>query len=320
MYMDEGGCSETAAMEGISILGHENFHFGYDTLVMVMGDLNLGHTHLKNYHPDIVELFEIALQALVEAYFTYNKLPYERIHFRKSLPTYVVQNCETLYNNLVNLYYVACLYKVLENYRDEYYYNFSWFYDIEKKEELKPEIPTVPAEEIPKEHSDNVYDELNARYESERKRIIEISRRYSHELAEKDRVIDARDVEIATLKQQLQIQQEFVDLFHAEEETEIADTVDINSLYEKRFLFVGKLYESYSELKKNFPNSVFMESETANLKSLKVDGVVLLIRNMSHSMYYKVMQSNQLADLPLIYCNSRNINNVYQAILHGMQE
>ena len=53
-------------------------------------------------------------------------------------------------------------------------------------------------------------------------------------------------------------------------------------------------------------------------RALKVDGVVFLIRNMGHSMYYKVMQSNQFAELPKIYCNSRNINNIYQSMLNSM--
>jgi hypothetical protein len=31
------------------------------------------------------------------------------------------------------------------------------------------------------------------------------------------------------------------------------------------------------------------------------------------------MQNNQFAELPKIYCNSRNINNIYHAMLHGMK-
>ena len=94
--------------------------------------------------------------------------------------------------------------------------------------------------------------------------------------------------------------------------------LDISHLYGKRFLFVGKLHESNAKLKQSFPTSIFMETDTANIKALKVDGVVFLIRNMGHSMYYKVMQSNQFAELPKIYCNSRNINNIYQSMLNSM--
>ena len=318
--VDSLDCLDRAIFQGINTLACEDYHFSYDALTNVMGDMSIGRMKGLNYYPNVSDLYITAFQALVEAFCLEHpgKCTYQKNFFEKLFP-FMSKNIEGLYNNLVYLYYIDCIYKVLENNRDEYYYNFPWFYDIEKQD--TPE--TTPVSSLPQKETTNIRDghaELNAQYERERKRVIEISRRHSHELAEKDRVIDARDGEIATLKQQLQLQQEFMALFNTEEETEIADTVDINSLYGKRFLFVGKVYESYSALKKNFPNSIFMESETANLKSLKVDGVVLLIRNMSHSMYYKVMQSNQFTELPLIYCNSRNINNVYQAMLRGMQE
>lgn len=319
-YMDEIGSIETGIMESISILGHQSHKFGYDTLLFVMGDAGLRHASLKNYHPDVTELFEISLQAQIEAYFTCNQCRYERSVFREKLPSYIEDNLETLYTNLVNLYYIDCLYKVLEKNRDDYYYNFSWFYDIEKIEEKKPQKTKHTLDEPKKAKSNDGYAMLNAQYELERKRVLEIGKKFAHDLAEKDRVIEARDDEIASLHYQLQLQQEYIKLANSPEEPDVADVVDIGVLYGKRFLFVGKILESYSELKKTFPNSVFMESETANIKSLKVDGVVLLIRNMSHSMYYKVMQNSQLTELPRVYCNSRNINNVYHAMLREMQK
>ena len=79
-----------------------------------------------------------------------------------------------------------------------------------------------------------------------------------------------------------------------------------------------KQRSAWKSLKTRYTTSIFMETDTANIKALKVDGVVFLIRNMGHSMYYKVMQSNQFAELPKIYCNSRNINNIYQSMLNSM--
>lgn len=315
---------DDAILSAVTWIGVSKYQFSHDMLVSIMGDGALGNTRATNYHPEVEPLIDLAIQSYVRPYFELSQQKkLTRNVLRKEIAPRVTENIEAFYNNITNLYYIDCLFKVLEECRDEYYFNFSWFYDIEKAdefcEEAKKTTDNIVSCPIPQVEKDK-YAKLDAQYERERKRVVEISRRHSHELAEKDRTIDARDGEIATLKQQLQIQQEFMDLFNAEEEPKIADTVDIHSLYGKRFLFVGKLLESYSALKKNFPNSMFMESETANIKALKVDGVVLLIRNMSHSMYYKVMQNNQFAELPLIYCNSRNINNVYQAMLHGMQE
>lgn len=311
---------DDAVLSAITWVGVSKYQLSHDMLVNIMGDASKGNIHATNYHPEVEPLIDLAIQSYIRPYFQLSQQKkLTRIVLRKEIAPRVTENIEAFYNNIVNLYYVDCLFKVLEECRDEYYYNFPWFYDIEK-EDAPEKAPTLTL--LPKAKPDmpDSRAELNAQYERERKRVVEIGRRHAHELAEKDRIIDARVEEIAALKQQIQIQQEFLDLSNAEEEPAIAETIDISSLYGKRFLFVGQMLESYSELKKTFPNSVFMDSETTNIKGLKVDGVVLLIRNMSHSMYYKVMQNSQLTELPRVYCNSRNINNVYQAMLQGMQK
>ena len=174
-------------------------------------------------------------------------------------------------------------------------------------------------QQVEQTDDDNAYVELNAQYERERKRVAQICQKHAHELAEKDRVITERIGEIEKLQKQIQIQQEYLNLVNAAEEPDVTEVLDISRLYGKRFLFVGKLHESNAKLKQTFPTSTFMETDTANIKSLKVDGVVFLIRNMGHSMYYKVTQNNQFAELPKIYCNSRNINNIYQSMLNGVE-
>ena len=241
----------------------------------------------------------------------------DRRSFRTKLSVFLTDNIETLYNNLVHLYYIDCIFKVLEKNRDEYYYNFAWFYDIEKEDAPVIENTEVVALTEVIFKKDASYERLNAQYERERKRVNEVCKKHAHELAEKDRAIAEQTSEIEKLQKQIQIQQEYLNLVNAAEEPDVTETLDISSLYGKRFLFVGKLHESNAKLKQTFPTSTFMETDTANIKSLKVDGVVFLIRNMGHSMYYKVMQSNQFAELPKIYCNSRNINNIFQAMLRG---
>ena len=307
-----------AILSAVTWVGVSKYQLSHDMLVNIMGDASKGNIYATNYHPEVEPLIDLAIQSYIRPYFQLSQQKkLTRIVLRKEIAPRVTENIEAFYNNIVNLYYVDCLFKVLEECRDEYYYNFPWFYDIEKED--APVIAPVLTL-LPQAKSSDTYTELNAQYERERKRVVEISKHHSHELADKDRIIEARAEEITALRRQLQIQQDFIELATATEEPAIADAIDISCLYGKRFLFVGKLLESYSALRKAFPNSIFMESETANIKSLKVDGVVLLIRNMSHSMYYKVMQNSQLTALPRAYCNSRNINNVYQAMLRSMQK
>ena len=315
--LDEISPLDEATMSGITWIGVRNYQFSHDMLVSMMGDVSLPTCKSLNYHPDVNYLLDLVIQTYLRPYVCNGKAGLSRIVLRKEITPYVTENIAAFYNNLVNLYYIDCVYKAMEQYRDEYYYNFSWFYDIEKQDSITATPVLVEVQQVAQTDDDNAYVELNAQYERERKRVAQICQKHAHELAEKDRAIAAQITEIEKLQNQLQIQQEFISLASAEEDPDVTEVLDISHLYGKRFLFVGKLHESNAKLKQSFPTSTFMETDTANIKSLKVDGVVFLIRNMGHSMYYKVMQSNQFAELPKIYCNSRNINNIFQAMLRG---
>ena len=308
---------DEATMSGITWVGVHNYRFSHDMLVSMMGDMSLGAHRALNHHPDVGYLLDLAIQTYLRPYTTSQK-GLSRVILRKEITPFVTENIAAFYNNLVNLYYIDCVYKAMEQYRDEYYYNFSWFYDIEKQDSITAPPVLVEVQQVAQTDDDNAYIELNAQYERERKRVAQICQKHAHELAEKDRAIAAQITEIEKLQNQLQIQQEFISLASAEEDPDVTEVLDISHLYGKRFLFVGKLHESNAKLKQSFPTSIFMETDTANIKALKVDGVVFLIRNMGHSMYYKVMQSHQFAELPKIYCNSRNINNIYQSMLNSM--
>lgn len=318
-YLDELGYIEEGLFSMLTWIGVDNYHFSHDLLLAVMGDITLG-TYGKyiNYHPNVDKLIDLAFESYLRPYVGNKHGALTRATLRKEIAPRIIDNIEAFYDRIVTMYYVDCLYKVTEQYRDEYYYNFPWFYDIEKQDTLI-EAPVTTEQPNEQRKADDGYAELNAQYERERKRVNEVCKKHAHELAERDRAIAEQTGEIEKLQKQIQIQQEYLNLVNTAEEPDVTETLDISGLYGKRFLFVGKLHESNAKLKQTFPTSTFMETDTANIKSLKVDGVVFLIRNMGHSMYYKVMQSNQFAELPKIYCNSRNINNIYQAMLLGMK-
>ena len=66
-------------------------------------------------------------------------------------------------------------------YRDEYYYNFSWFYDIEKQDSITASPVLVEVQQVEQTDDDNAYVELNAQYERERKRVAQICQKHAHE-------------------------------------------------------------------------------------------------------------------------------------------
>ena len=55
-----------------------------------------------------------------------------------------------------------------------------------------------------------------------------------------------------------------------------------------------------------------MEEETTSINNIQVDGIVMLIKYMSHAMFYKVNSSGLLKEVPVVRCNTKNISNIYR--------
>ena len=93
---------------------------------------------------------------------------------------------------------------------------------------------------------------------------------------------------------------------------------DLDFLQSKRYLFAGHISEVITELKYKFPNSIFMESETMNLSGIEVDAVILLIKWMSHSMFYKIKSNGKMSKTKIIICNTKNIETILQKMYNEM--
>ena len=57
-----------------------------------------------------------------------------------------------------------------------------------------------------------------------------------------------------------------------------------------------------------------METDTMNLTGIEVDAVVMLIKWMSHSMFYKIKSIGNLRQTKTVICNTKNINTILQKI------
>lgn len=126
------------------------------------------------------------------------------------------------------------------------------------------------------------------------------------------KVIEDKDSEITDLKRRLEYQELFISELNKPEVEEINNTYDLEMLQNKRFLFVGHISDVLPEIKHKFPNSIFMESETNNISGIEVDAVVMLIKWMSHSMFYKVKAISALSQSKIIMCNTKNIDTILQ--------
>ena len=126
------------------------------------------------------------------------------------------------------------------------------------------------------------------------------------------KVIEDKNSEIADLKRRLEYQELFISELNKPEVEEVNNTYDLELLQSKRYLFVGHISDALPDLKYKFPNSIFMESETAHISNIEVDAVVMLIKWMSHSMFYKVKATGSLTDKKIIMCNTKNIDTILQ--------
>ncbi|MDE6435051.1 MAG: hypothetical protein K2L07_12580 [Lachnospiraceae bacterium] len=137
-----------------------------------------------------------------------------------------------------------------------------------------------------------------------------IATKYERESGKLNKKIEQKDKEILRLKAYIKSQEEFIAL-QDNTEPEDVELVDEGHLQSRKYLFVGDAEEALPELKKKFPNSIFMQSETANISKVSVDMIVFLTKWMSHSMYYKVKNSKIYQKVPSVMCNTKNINRIY---------
>ena len=94
-----------------------------------------------------------------------------------------------------------------------------------------------------------------------------------------------------------------------------------NIVYRYKYLFVGDITNlGFEELRRKFPSSVFMESNTANISQIQVDAVVYLIQAMGHSMHYKCKSTAALKDAKIIYFNGRgNVASLLEVMERELQ-
>ena len=122
---------------------------------------------------------------------------------------------------------------------------------------------------------------------------------------------EKKDKEIESLKERIKSQEEFIALLSQPIPDVDEPTADLSFIKSKRYLFVGRVDQIMFGLRKEFPDSVFMDSETTRIDNIKADAIVFLIQGMSHSMFYKVNSEPSLSELPRIYMNYRNLNILY---------
>ena len=132
------------------------------------------------------------------------------------------------------------------------------------------------------------------------------------------KALDEDRQEREQLKRKLEIQEQLLEEMQ-QPDPEPEPELDFSLLKGFKYLFAGRLeVTGLMDLKKEFPNSIFLETETADISNIKVDAIILLTKGMSHSMFYKLKSIKSFEGLPWIYYNSKNIVGLYTKIYNSL--
>lgn len=220
-----------------------------------------------------------------------------------------------VYQTILCMYEMDVLYKMFALMQKQYYTDFSW-------EKITNQDIATRYEDIISDLEQTITDKEN-RIKSLMQKNSTLSLQITADNSKQTaplvsennkllKVIEDKDSEIADLKRRLEYQELFISELNKPEVEEVNNTYDLELLQSKRYLFVGHISDALPDLKYKFPNSIFMESETAHISNIEVDAVVMLIKWMSHSMFYKVKATGSLTDKKIIMCNTKNIDTVLQ--------
>lgn len=226
-------------------------------------------------------------------------------------------NYENVYQTILCMYEMDVLYKMFSIMQKQYYMDFSWekITNQNIKERYEEIVSNLEQTIIDKENRINSLMQKN--HILSLQIIGDKSKQTAPLVAENNKllkVIEDKESEIQKLKRQLQYQEQFITELNKPDIIETDEIFDIDLLQTKKFLFVGHISDVLPELKHKFSNSIFMESETHNLSGIEVDAIVMLIKWMSHGMFYKIKASNNLSKVKCIMCNTKNINSILQKI------
>ncbi len=201
--------------------------------------------------------------------------------------------------------------------------------DGKKVQELSAQIDRLKGQH--KEKTDKMRAELDEK-DSKIERLAEQSQEirqkvcsavekqtgdYKKEIGRLKKQLENKEHDLKKMEAQLKSMEEFVKILSVSgngsgDDNEAGTEIDIQKLQSKKYLFVGSVNEAMPGLKKDFPNSLFMNNESYSLKGIKVDKVVVFTGYVSHGMFYKIRNENRLKNVPVVWCNTKNKDIVYK--------
>ena len=269
-----------------------------------------------NYKPDINELFEDYCISYVYSSMYKNGIKGESFSKTYLARDVFPESMESVVESILDMYFMDIFYQMFEISQEQIYANFSWESYTAKSHH------DVLIERINKLENEN--ELLQSSNTALEKRVVN----YETDLGSNNKIVSFDSLkeikrlnsEVESLREKLLSQKDQLSLMEellVQKEIEVDDTseelqIDMELLQSKKYLFAGRSQEAFPQLKKLFPNSVFMTETTKDLTGIQVDAVVYLIKYISHSMYYKVKNSVVSENRPCINYNGKNMNKLLE--------
>lgn len=321
--------------EELEYFTHKNIYFGtaYLTLVMYLESrggaaewireiLSPKNDYLEfhgirrrgfEYEPDIDNLIEQYCRGKVRVVqMKYGELTRPMLR-TECVPLTALEDIEAI----SFLYYLDVVFEMLRRVRYRYYREFSFETFSGETQEAGYSSAISEFKKINESQAEKIRElreSLHMKSEEQAAAVLESERAHMQEIKALRTILQERDEEILRLKERLAWQEALTYAVENDISENVTD-IDVAIIRTKRYLFVG-YPEALAELRREFPTSIFMTSETSTrLRDIQVDAVVVLTRYIKHRTYYKIRSEKNLDGVPLIYCNkSASLDNVYAAI------
>lgn len=283
-----------------------------------------------HYMPDFDELFERYCKALIRLeYLNYmnNGENFTALTLARECN---IENMEALAESMGFMYICDCIYQLYAQMQKQYYEDFSWekYHNRDLAMRYEGVINDLKSSLAIRDHQ---LQNLRLHYSSLRDRLEKKNDLVMiKELQDKERLLrlsDEKDAEIERLKSVIATQNQLISQLQTipaesttSEDNFKFDVDNDNIIYHHKYLFVGDITAlGFEELRRKFPSSIFMESNTANISQIQVDAVVYLIQSMSHSMFYKCKNTPALQKAKVVYFNGRrNLLSLFEAMEREM--
>lgn len=271
-----------------------------------------------NYVPDVDRLIENYYKSYVTSRYIEEKSKNNAFTKLTLSRECIPPSVETDYQLILCMYEMDVIYKMFSIMLKQYYQDFSWEkitnQDLsERYEKIIGDLKKIIDDKqkqigLLSQKNDVLSLQIMTDNSKQTGALVAESNKLLKQLEEKD-------TEINRLREKIKYQEDFIcELSKPEIVTNIKPSYDLEVLQSKRFLFVGSISDFCIELKHKFPNSLFMETNAFSLTGIEVDAVIMLIKWMSHSMFYKVKSAGNLDKTKIVMCNTKNIDTILQKI------